>query len=102
MQAVVWVVIPTYNEAATVDRIVRASVAELDRVVPGSYRILVVDDNSPDATGAIADSLAQELDAVEVLHRAGKAGLGVAYLAGFSRALAGGADLVIEMDADFS
>ncbi len=69
---------------------------------PGAYRILIVDDNSPDGTGAIADSLAGELDVVEVLHRPGKDGLGQAYLAGFAHALAAGAELVIEMDADFS
>ena len=68
----------------------------------GDYRILVVDDNSPDGTGAIADALAAEPTAVEVLHRPGKSGLGQAYLAGFAHALAGGAELVIEMDADFS
>jgi dolichol-phosphate mannosyltransferase len=61
-----------------------------------------VDDNSPDGTGQIADRLAAELPAVEVLHRPGKAGLGHAYLAGFARALADGAEFVIEMDADFS
>ncbi len=102
MQASVWVVIPTYNEAANVERIVRATAAELHRVVTGEYRILVVDDNSPDGTGAIADALAQELEGVEVLHRQAKAGLGHAYLAGFARALAGDAELVIEMDADSS
>jgi dolichol-phosphate mannosyltransferase len=102
MHARVWVVIPTYNEASNVERIVRASTAELDRLVPGGYRILVVDDGSPDGTGAIADSLARELEVVEVLHRKAKAGLGHAYLAGFALALAGGAQLVVEMDADFS
>jgi dolichol-phosphate mannosyltransferase len=70
--------------------------------VPGEYRILVVDDNSPDGTGAIADRLANELPALSVLHRRVKSGLGHAYLAGFERALAGGAELVFEMDADFS
>ena len=98
----VWVVIPTYNEAPNVERIVRASALELSAAAPGQHRILVVDDNSPDGTGAIADSLAAELDDVEVLHREAKNGLGHAYLAGFDRALAGGAELVIEMDADFS
>ena len=71
-------------------------------VAPGDHRILVVDDNSPDGTGTLADQLAEELDAVEVLHRQRKDGLGRAYLAGFEHALAGGAELVIEMDADFS
>ena len=93
---------PTYNEAANLDAIVRAAASELDREAPGNYRILVVDDNSPDGTGAIADSLAEELDAVEVLHRPRKDGLGQAYVAGFERALADEADLVLEMDADFS
>jgi dolichol-phosphate mannosyltransferase len=102
MQVPLWVVIPTYNEAANVEPIVRAAVRELERVDAGEYRVLVVDDNSPDGTGAIADALASELDSVEVLHRADKTGLGHAYLAGFARALEGGAELVIEMDADFS
>jgi dolichol-phosphate mannosyltransferase len=102
MRARVWVVIPTYNEAANVERILRATVLELDRLVPDDHRVLVVDDNSPDGTGAIADRVALELPAIEVLHRQSKSGLGHAYLAGFARALAGGAELVIEMDADFS
>ncbi len=98
----VWLIIPTYNEAANLDGVVRAATAALERVVAGEYRVLVVDDNSPDGTGAIADSLAAELEPVEVLHRPGKSGLGQAYLAGFQRALSSGAELVIEMDADFS
>jgi dolichol-phosphate mannosyltransferase len=102
MRARVWVVIPTYNEAANVERILRATILELDRLVPDDHRILVVDDNSPDGTGAIADHVALGLSAIEVLHRQAKSGLGHAYLAGFARALAGGAELVIEMDADFS
>jgi dolichol-phosphate mannosyltransferase len=102
MQQQVWVVIPTYNEAPTLERIVRATATELNRVALDAHRILVVDDNSPDGTGAIADSLAAELGVVEVLHRTAKNGLGHAYLAGFAHALAGGAELVIEMDADFS
>jgi dolichol-phosphate mannosyltransferase len=81
---------------------VRAANDELTRVASDGYRILVVDDSSPDGTGAIADALAGELEAVEVLHRDAKGGLGHAYLAGFARALAGEAELVIEMDADFS
>jgi dolichol-phosphate mannosyltransferase len=102
MQTPVWVVIPTYNEAENVDGIVRAAARELDRTVPGGYRILVVDDASPDGTGEIADRLASELPELEVLHRKAKTGLGHAYLAGFARALAGDAEQVIEMDADFS
>lgn len=102
MDARVWVVIPTYNEAETIERIVRATSAELERLVPGEHRILVVDDQSPDRTGELADGLAVELGTVEVLHRPEKTGLGHAYLAGFARALEGGAELVFEMDADFS
>lgn len=102
MPASIWVVIPTYNEAPNLERVARAADAELSRLAPGDYRILVVDDNSPDGTGAIADTLTSELDRLEVVHRVAKDGLGKAYLAGFTRALAGGASLVIEMDADFS
>jgi dolichol-phosphate mannosyltransferase len=89
------VCLPTYNERENVERMVRALV---DRGV----RVLVVDDNSPDGTGEIADRLAAELDAVDVLHRERKQGLGPAYLDGFRRALADGAELVLEMDCDFS
>jgi dolichol-phosphate mannosyltransferase len=102
MQPRVWVVMPTYNEADNVARIVNATSAELERLVPGEHRVLIVDDNSPDGTGALADELARELDGVEVLHRPTKDGLGNAYRAGFAHALAGGAELLIEMDADFS
>jgi dolichol-phosphate mannosyltransferase len=102
MHRPVWIVIPTYNEAANVDGIVRATVAELERLVPDAHHVLIVDDSSPDGTGEIADRLAESLPAVEVLHRAVKTGLGHAYLAGFDRALRGDAELVIEMDADFS
>jgi len=102
MDPTVWLIIPTYNEASNLERIVRASLPELERAAPGVHRILVVDDNSPDGTGAIADALAAELATLEVLHRPGKSGLGQAYLAGFARALDGGAERVIEMDADFS
>ena len=93
---------PTYNEAANLERIVRAVAAQLDEAKPGEYRIVVVDDNSPDGTGQIADRLAAELDDVEVLHRAEKSGLGSAYRAGFGHALAQGAEFLVEMDADFS
>ena len=98
----IWLVIPTYNEAENVEAIARAARSQLEAHVPGQFRILIVDDNSPDGTGALADALARELPDVEVLHRAGKDGLGQAYLAGFARALNGGAELVLEMDADFS
>jgi dolichol-phosphate mannosyltransferase len=96
-----WLVLPTYNEADNLESIVEAALPRLAAASP-EHRLLVVDDNSPDGTGQIADRLAAENDAVEVLHRPGKEGLGRAYLAGFDRALEGGADLVLEMDADFS
>jgi dolichol-phosphate mannosyltransferase len=102
MQTPVWVVIPTYNEAENIEGIVRAATAELERLVPGGFHILVVDDQSPDGTGQIADRLTSEIGELEVLHRGAKTGLGHAYLAGFARALSGGAEFVIEMDADFS
>jgi dolichol-phosphate mannosyltransferase len=102
MSAPIWLIIPTYNEAENLQSIVRAAGAELERAAPARYRILIVDDNSPDGTGAIADSLAAESAWVEVLHRPGKSGLGQAYLAGFAHALERGAELLIEMDADFS
>jgi dolichol-phosphate mannosyltransferase len=95
------VVIPTYNEAGNVERVVRAVLSELDRA-GADGRVLVVDDGSPDGTGLIADRLAAELGAVSVLHRTTKEGLGGAYRAGFARALADGAAAVVEMDADFS
>ncbi|MFL5821935.1 MAG: polyprenol monophosphomannose synthase [Solirubrobacteraceae bacterium] len=98
----VWVVMPTYNEAANIEGIARATLSELDRLVPGGHTLLIVDDSSPDGTGQMADELARELPAMQVMHRTAKTGLGHAYLAGFGRALEGGADLVIEMDADFS
>jgi dolichol-phosphate mannosyltransferase len=102
MAAAVWLIIPTYNEASNLERIVRASIPELERAAPDQHRILVVDDNSPDGTGGIADRLADEISVVEVLHRTRKGGLGQAYLAGFAHALRNGADRVVEMDADFS
>ncbi|HEU4707188.1 MAG TPA: polyprenol monophosphomannose synthase [Solirubrobacterales bacterium] len=93
-----WLVLPTYNEAENLEPLVGAALAKL----PASARVLVVDDGSPDGTGAIADRLAAVDERVRVLHRARKEGLGPAYIAGFREALAGGAGLVLEMDADFS
>jgi dolichol-phosphate mannosyltransferase len=92
------VCLPTYNERENLERMARA----LGEVLPDGGRVLVVDDNSPDGTGGLADRLASELPFVDVLHRERKEGLGPAYLAGFRRALADGADLVLEMDCDFS
>ena len=97
-----WVTLPTFNEAGNVEPIVRAIVAELDRVCPGDYRVLVVDDESPDGTGADRRPAGGRAAAVAVLHRRGKRGLGHAYLAGFARAVDEGAERVVVMDADFS
>ncbi len=93
-----WLVLPTYNEAENIESFVAAVLAKL----PADARVLIVDDNSPDGTGRIADRLAAEHDGVEVLHRPRKEGLGPAYIAGFRRALAEDAELVLEMDSDFS
>ena len=89
------VCLPTYNERENIEPMVRA-------LGDKGVRVLVVDDNSPDGTGEIADRLAAGLGYVDVLHRERKEGLGPAYLAGFQRALADGAELVLEMDCDFS
>ncbi len=102
MSVAIWLIIPTYNEAENLPGIVRAASSALAGVAPEDHRILVVDDNSPDGTGMLADSLAADHEWVEVLHRPRKSGLGYAYLAGFTHALANEAQLLIEMDADFS
>lgn len=93
-----WLVLPTYNEAENVESLVEAVRTKL----PSSAQVLIVDDSSPDGTGEIADRLAERHENVQVLHRARKEGLGPAYIAGFRQALAGGAGLILEMDADFS
>jgi dolichol-phosphate mannosyltransferase len=87
--------LPTYNERENLERMVRA-------LGEHGVSVLVIDDNSPDGTGELADRLAQELDCVSVLHRARKEGLGPAYLDGFRHALGEGAELILEMDCDFS
>jgi dolichol-phosphate mannosyltransferase len=92
------VCLPTYNERENVEPVVRALVV----VLRDDDRVLVIDDSSPDGTGELADRLAAELRQVDVLHRPHKEGIGPAYLAGFRRALADGAELVLEMDCDFS
>src|SRR5947208_10590967 len=89
------VCLPTYNERENLEPMLRALGAH-------DVRVLVIDDSSPDGTGDLADRLAEELGYVEVLHRPRKEGLGPAYLAGFRRALAGGAERILEMDCDFS
>jgi dolichol-phosphate mannosyltransferase len=92
------IVLPTYNEAENLPKMVEALLA-----LEPSVSVLVVDDNSPDGTGALADDLAtQHTGRVSVLHRTAKTGLGDAYLAGFRRALDDGAERIFEMDADFS
>src|SRR3954468_14376792 len=96
-----WLFLPTYNEVGNLDKVVRATVEALERAAPADWRVLVVDDASPDGTGEVADGLAAELSGVEVLHRDGKDGLGKAYLAGFQHAVERGAEFVIVMDADF-
>jgi dolichol-phosphate mannosyltransferase len=89
------VCLPTYNERENLERMLRT-------LARSGARVLVIDDSSPDGTGELADKLATELDYVDVLHRPAKQGLGPAYVAGFRRALADGAELVLEMDCDFS
>jgi dolichol-phosphate mannosyltransferase len=89
------VCLPTYNERENLEAMLRA-------LADKGVRVLVIDDNSPDGTGELADRLAAQVDYVDVLHRERKDGLGPAYVAGFRRALADGADLVLEMDCDFS
>jgi dolichol-phosphate mannosyltransferase len=93
------VCLPTYNERENLEAMVRAlgAVLDVERDV-----VLVIDDSSPDGTGEIADGLAAELPWVSVLHRESKEGIGPAYIAGFRRALAEGAELLLEMDCDFS
>ena len=93
------IVIPTYNEAENLPRLVSALLA----LPLPDLRILVVDDNSPDGTGQLAEQLGQQHPGkISVIHRAGKMGLGTAYIAGFKQALADGAEAILQMDADFS
>jgi len=93
------VCVPTYNERENLEPLVRALGQVLDTT---RDRVLVIDDGSPDGTGLLADRLAAELDWLDVLHRDRKEGIGRAYLAGFERVLASDAELVLEMDCDFS
>lgn len=93
-----WLVLPTYNEAENLEPLVAAALANL----PDTARVLVVDDNSPDGTGDLADRLKAGEPRIDVLHRTQKEGLGPAYIAGFRHALAAGADRILEMDSDFS
>jgi len=93
-----WLVLPTYEEATNIERLVADARAKL----PDDAHVLIVDDNSADGTGRIAAELADREVAVHALHRQTKEGLGPAYIAGFHHALAHGAGLIVEMDADFS
>lgn len=92
------VVVPTYNEALNLERLAK----EILALPVEGIELLVVDDNSPDGTGKIADDLAAADGRIHVLHRAGKQGLGTAYVAGFRWAIEQGADVILQMDADFS
>jgi dolichol-phosphate mannosyltransferase len=94
----VTVCLPTYDERENLERMLHA----LRELLPADGGVLVIDDESPDGTGELADRLAGEIPNVSVLHRERKEGLGPAYIAGFRRALADGAELVLEMDCDFS
>ena len=91
------VVLPTYNESENLPALVAAIGA-----LPMPIRVIVVDDNSPDGTGELAEALSHQHGGIDVIHRKGKLGLGTAYTAGFRRALATSADLILTMDADFS
>jgi dolichol-phosphate mannosyltransferase len=97
-----WLILPTYNEAANIEAVAAAAGEALARAPCADFRVLVVDDSSPDGTGAIADRLCGAHDWMRVLHRTAKEGIGPAYLAGFKYALDNGADCVLEMDSDFS
>ena len=91
------VIIPTYNEKENITELIQQILA-----LEINAQVIIVDDNSPDGTGQIADALARENPRVSVVHRPGKLGLGTAYIAGFKKGLAEGADRLITMDADFS
>jgi dolichol-phosphate mannosyltransferase len=92
-----FVVVPTYNERDNIDNLVKEILAQSEDI-----DTLIVDDNSPDGTGALIDTMAAENPRIHVIHRAGKLGLGSAYREGFKYALARNAEYIIEMDADFS
>jgi dolichol-phosphate mannosyltransferase len=97
-----WLILPTYNEVENIEAIVLAAGDALSRAPCEGYRVLVVDDSSPDGTGELADRLSDEHTWVSVLHRTSKQGIGPAYLAGFHHALEHWAAYVLEMDSDFS
>jgi dolichol-phosphate mannosyltransferase len=97
-----WLILPTYNEADNLKAIVSAAGEVLASAAPEGFRVLIVDDGSPDGTGRLADELAAEKEWLAVLHRTEKNGIGPAYLAGFRHALDRGAGYLMEMDSDFS
>ena len=97
----VWVCVPTYNEVEQVEALALAVLDSLGAAEIDGH-VLVIDDSSPDGTGAVADRLAEREPRVTVLHRPAKQGIGPAYIAGFQQALELGADLVVSMDCDFS
>ncbi|HEX5853867.1 MAG TPA: polyprenol monophosphomannose synthase [Solirubrobacteraceae bacterium] len=102
MSGVPWLILPTYNEAENVNAMLAAAGEVLASAAPGGFRVLVVDDGSPDGTGRMADEMAARHEWVQVLHRSEKNGIGPAYLAGFRHALDRDAGYVMEMDCDFS
>jgi dolichol-phosphate mannosyltransferase len=102
MDGIAWLILPTYNEAENIEALLLAAAGALARAPCEDFRVLVVDDGSPDGTGAIADRLAAEHEWARVLHRSIKEGIGPAYLAGFRHALREDAAFVLEMDSDFS
>jgi dolichol-phosphate mannosyltransferase len=102
MASAPWLILPTFNEAENLETVVHAARAVLGDASPEGFRILIVDDDSPDGTGAIADRLAAAHGEVVVLHRSEREGLGPAYLAGFRHALDAQAGFVFEMDSDLS
>jgi dolichol-phosphate mannosyltransferase len=97
-----WLILPTYNEAENIKPMLSAAGEVLAAAAPDGFKILVVDDGSPDGTGSLAEEVAGEHDWVRVLHRTEKNGIGPAYLAGFRHALDQGAGYAMEMDCDFS
>jgi dolichol-phosphate mannosyltransferase len=102
MPGAAWLILPTYNEIENVELIVAAASEQLRRAVGEDFKILIVDDGSPDGTGVAADRLAAADAHIEALHRTTKNGIGPAYIAGFGHALRNDAALLMEMDSDFS